>query len=516
MSDTAGVAAGHSLSAESAAEILRAGGNAFDAAIGAIATACTCEPVLASPGGGGFCTVLTAAGEALTYDFFVQTPRRKTVDGESFYPVEVDFGDAQQTFHIGLGASATPGLIKGLFAIHEDLGRMPLGEVFANAIEHGKKGVELSAFQAYLLSIVGPIYVATPQAREIFCSGEKREQLAGERDVLHFSALAELFEMLAIEGADLFYRGEIAAAIVEQCESGGGHLRRTDLTGYDVIRRQPLSIDYRDYRFSTNPPPSSGGLLIGFALKLLENGLHGSTEHASAAHMQLLAEVMNATQKARIDNELADNSGRPLDLLDPDYLASYQNEIADRSAALRGTTHVSVIDRQGNQAALTVTNGEGCGHIVPGGGFMLNNMLGEDDLNPLGFGNWRCDERMTSMMAPGILQHRHSSRSWAIGSGGSNRIRSAILQVLSNLVDFALPVERAVAAPRIHLENDLLSIESGFDENVVDRLTDEFPNHTLWSGQNMFFGGTHTVERDDSGAVGGAADTRRGGHFIAF
>ncbi len=146
---------------------------------------------------------------------------------------------------------------------------------------------------------------------------------------------------------------------------------------------------------------------------------------------------------------------------------------------------------------------------------MLNNMLGEDDLNPQGFGKWRCNERMTSMMAPGILQHRHSSRSWAIGSGGSNRIRSAILQVLSNLVDFGLPVETAVTAPRVHFENDLLSIESGFSENTLDQLTEQFPGHTLWGRQNMFFGGAHTVERADSGNVTGAADSRRGGYFIA-
>ena len=511
---SAGVAAGHPLTAQAAVDILHAGGNAFDAAIAAVATACVCEPVLASPGGGGFLTALCADGETRAYDFFVQTPRRKNRDGESFYPVEVDFGDATQSFHIGLGSSATPGLIKGLFDIHRDLGRMPLSEVFEAAVHHARNGVEINTFQASLLSIVAPIYVDTAPARQLFCSDSDTNQLLADGDRAHFPQLADLLDTLAIEGEDLFYRGEIAAAVAEQCASGGGHLQRDDFSDYQTTRSKPLSISYRGHRFVTQPPPSAGGLLICFALKLLEAGLHAGTDAGSIAHLRTLTKVMQFTGKARLDREIAEAEGRSLDLLDSEFVDMYRQSITEHSTALRGTTHISVIDRQGNHAALTVSNGEGCGHIVPGGGFMLNNMLGEDDLNPAGFGNWRCDQRMISMMAPSVLQHSDGRRSWALGSGGSNRIRSAILQVLSNLVDFDHPVEIAVESPRIHLEENLLSIEQGFDDSIVDQLIAHYQQNKRWRGKSMFFGGAHTLERDPAGNVSGAGDTRRGGCFI--
>ena len=512
MNHTAGIAAGHPLTADAGAEVLRAGGNAFDAAIAAIACACVCEPVLASLGGGGFLTAMTADGEARNYDFFVQTPRRRSDDGERVEAVEVDFGDATQVFHIGAGTSATPGLVRGLFEAHRDLGRMPLVDLFSMAIEHAREGVALSDYQAYLLGVVRPIYTATPSARALFCDDPEDSRLRAAGDTLHFERAADLLESLAIEGDDLFYRGEVAASMVEQCVSEGGHLRRDDLQAYAVVRRAPLTTDYRDSRLFTNPPPSSGGTLIAFALDLLRDALTGTEAYGSADHALTLALAMQLTGRARLQ---AGASGIEA-LLDPTLLARYRADCAQRSRALRGTTHVSVIDREGNHAALTVSNGEGNGSIVPGAGFMLNNMLGEEDINPDGIGSWQTNERMTSMMSPSILVDRVSRRSWALGSGGSNRIRSAILQVVSNLADFGLDVETAVAAPRIHVEGDHLSVEAGIADAALERLQQQFPDLHRWAQQNMFFGGVHTVQRDPDESVLGAADTRRGGSFIAL
>jgi gamma-glutamyltranspeptidase/glutathione hydrolase len=124
---------------------------------------------------------------------------------------------------------------------------------------------------------------------------------------------------------------------------------------------------------------------------------------------------------------------------------------------VRGTTHISVIDAAGNAASLTLSNGEGCGHVLPVTGIMLNNMLGEEDLNPEGFHRWGEDLRLSSMMAPTLAEH--AGRLIALGSGGSNRLRTAILQVLCNLIDLGLSPEASVAAPRIHLERGKISIE---------------------------------------------------------
>jgi len=506
------VAAGHPLTAEAAELILRAGGNAFDAILAAHFTACVAEPVLASPGGGGFMLAQPANGSAQVFDFFVQTPRNKRpADELDFYPIVADFGTAQQEFHIGLGACATPGSVRGMFAIHHSLGSLPMREIVAPAVQYAREGVKLNALQAYIFSIVAPIYSASPEAHEIYGNKKPANTLAGEGDVLLQPELADLLECLAIEGDALFYRGEVAQSIAQQSQTGGGHLDLSDLENYSVIHRQPLSANYRGMQFLTNPPPSSGGLLIAFALKLLEATDFSTLEFGSKTHLQLLTKIMAQTNKARLDAHV-ESGASPAEMagiLDPVFVDLYRREIHGRAAAQRGTTHISVMDDQGNVAAMTVSNGEGCGRMVPGTGMMLNNMLGEEDINPGGFHRWQPNQRMTSMMAPSLLQWP-DGRQVAMGSGGSNRIRTAILQTLSNLVDFELDLEQAVTHPRIHFEKNRLSIEGGFDQDELKQLLENFPDHHLWESCNLFFGGVHAVEHNGK-VFRGVGDQRRGG-----
>ncbi len=173
---------------------------------------------------------------------------------------------------------------------------------------------------------------------------------------------------------------------------------------------------------------------------------------------------------------------------------------------------MSVIDAAGNVASATASNGAGSDYVVPGTGIVMNNMLGETDLNPGGFHRWSLDERMTSMMTPTALAWR-DGRKVATGSGGSSRIRTALLQVLVNLVDFAMAVEEAVAAPRIHVEDSFLSVEGGFDPERIAPVLEAWPDHQLWDAPNMFFGGAHTVASGPRG-VEGAGDPRRGGACV--
>jgi gamma-glutamyltranspeptidase/glutathione hydrolase len=199
----------------------------------------------------------------------------------------------------------------------------------------------------------------------------------------------------------------------------------------------------------------------------------------------------------------------PHGLLDPKYLAIYKEQLAGRIRSRRGTTHISVIDGEDNVASLSLSNGEGSGYVIPDTGIVLNNMLGEEDLNPAGFHCWPEGERMTSMMAPTIGLFP-DGRQIATGSGGSNRLRTAILQVLMNLIDFNMDVEQAVNAPRIHYEDGLLSIEGGFDEKRIGAMLEAYPDHQVWEERNLFFGGVHTVISGGKG-FGGAGDPRRSG-----
>ena len=501
------VAAGHPKTAEAASLILEAGGNAFDAALAALCAACAVEPVLTSLGGGGFLLAHTETGNTRLFDFFVQTPRQKRpVDEIDFYPIIADFGTAQQEFHIGMGSIATPGTIRGLFDIHRQLGSLPIRTIMAPAIEYAREGVELNRLQAYIFSIVAPIYVATESARAVYGQDNRNDQPQREGDLFRQPELADTFEQLSREGDQLFYKGEMGRILTKACNTDGGHLSSHDLHNFKTEIRDPLQHQYRNARIYTNPPPSSGGVLIFFAQRLLSELALGEMTHGSRKHLSHLAHVMALTNQARSAHSVHQG------LLDDELLASYHAIIRNHPQTARGTTHISVIDQRGNAASLTLSNGEGCGHVLPGTGIMLNNMLGEEDLNPGGFHQWQPDVRVSSMMAPSLAIDQN--RLIALGSGGSNRLRTAILQTLSNIIDFDMPVEEAVAAPRIHFERGLISIEPGFDEEAGAELIRLHESHHLWDEQNLFFGGTHTVAFDGEHFMG-AGDLRRDGVFIS-
>jgi len=508
MTVTGAVAAGHELTAQAAELLLRDGGNAFDAAIGAFFMACIAEPVLASPGGGGF-VMAHAAGrnDTVAFDFFTQTPGSQRPEAElDFEPVVVDFGSATQEFHMGVGSSAVPGCIRGLFALHRQLGSMPMRSIVQPALDAARSGITVTPLQAHVFSLVAPIYITRPAPRGVFQSSSQPGQIAQAGDVIQFTELANTLEAIALEGDDLFYRGEIAHRIDTQCRGHGGCITRADLEGYEMALRRPLAIDYRDARVFTNPPPAAGGCFVGFALKLLEPYPLSPLRFGSVGHLTTLARCLAVADNARRQES---TGATGLDPLDAPMLSRYREQVHGRTQVQRGTTHLNVMDRHGNVAAMTVTNGEGCGDFVPGTGIMLNNMLGEEDLNPGGFHSWTPNQRMSSMMAPTLIR-RADGRIVATGSGGSSRIRDAILQVVVNIVDFDMDVEQAVTSPRIHVDNGALYVEGGYDLGPLAPLLAEFSEHRVWQELNFFFGGAHTLSGEATG-MHGAGDPRRGG-----
>ncbi len=491
------VACGHPVTAQAACDVLRDGGNAYDAVIAAQLVACVVEPVLASLGGGGFLLAHAVDKKPTVYDFFVQTPRVRSAAASELLPVEADFGTTTQAFHVGPAAIATPGMVKGLFAIHADLASLPMTRLAEPALRSAREGVPVSAFQAYLFNIVAPIYRLSEETARTYSD-------TTEGALLKQPLLEDVLEALIREGEALFYTGELAHGITNLCAQRGGHLNEADLASYTVYHRTPLALGYRNARILTNPAPSSGGTLIGFALQLLNDVDLVNVTFGSIEHLGLLVEVMELTNEARISSGTGDISP-----LDAGLLEQYRSRIANRPRAHRGTTHISVADSAGNIAAMTLSNGEGCGYLIPGSGIMLNNMLGEEDINPQGPDRWSTDLRMTSMMAPTLIEvdQKHTT---VLGSGGSNRIRTAILQVISNLLDFATSADEAVRLPRIHYERDKLSLEPGFSNAVVAELQKQVVMVDRWAAPNLFFGGVHLVERRGANFVA-VGDARRGG-----
>jgi gamma-glutamyltranspeptidase/glutathione hydrolase len=505
------VACGHPETAKAAELILREGGNAFDAILAAHFMACVVEPVLASLAGGGFLLARTQDGRDLLYDFFAHTPQApRHCEELDFYPILANFGTTSQEFHIGMASVAVPGAVKGIFKIHERLCSMPMSELAQPAIEAARQGVRVNSFQAYILEIVSPILCATAESKQQYQSMHNHDALIGEGELLQQIQFADFLEELVQQGSDWFYQGEIAHSIFDLSAREGGQLTLQDLTDYEVIVREPVRVQYQQHQVLTNAPPSCGGPLIAFALNLAEAINIAQFPFGSSKHLQSLAEIMALTNEARLEASLQLPNGSPLQrLFDPGLLQQYREKIARNIRSLRGTTHMSVIDGMGNVAGMTVSNGEGCGHIIPDTGVMLNNMLGEQDLNPNGFFRWPANQRMTSMMAPTVVISPQG-KTICLGSGGSNRLRTAILQVLINLIDFHQSLHDAVDHPRIHFENNLLSIESGFDIEQLQLLSGDFTNRKMWSQKNLFFGGVHAVT-EHQGTYDGAGDQRRGG-----
>ena len=326
MTTLGAVACGHPATAEAAEIVLHEGGNAFDAIIAAHFAACVAEPVLASPAGGGFLLAQPAHGNALVSDFFTHTPQQKKLAGElDFYPITADFGTAQQEFHIGLGSVATPGAVHGLFLVHQELGHMPLRLVMQPAIELAREGVVCNRLQSHILDIVKPIYRVSHEVQAIFRSREHPDNLVSAGELLVLKELAGTLEALALEGSELFYRGEIGLAFVEIMREGG-QLNMKDLADYQTIKRPPLDVDYRNGSILLNPPPSSGGLLIGFALQLLRKGSTKAPAAGSLDALVRILEVMSLTSQARVD------AMKPGDAyLDQDYLEEYRNRILHSS-----------------------------------------------------------------------------------------------------------------------------------------------------------------------------------------
>lgn len=506
MTARSAVAAGNRDTARAAARVLEHGGNAFDAVLAGMTAACVAEPVLCSFGGGGFLLAQPVDQKPRVIDFFTQTPGHRSTGNLDFYEIKADFGTAVQPFHIGRAAAAVPGMVAGLFEIHRTLGRMPLADTLAPALEIAREGVILDPLQAHILEVVSPIMTATERARGIYT--KPNGSLVTSGDHFWLPGFEVLLELLIEEGDRAFYEGEIAQSIADLCEPGG-LITKEDLRAYRPVTRAPREVTYRGAKILLNDLPSSGGPLIAYTLGLLER-LGQALDPGHPDFFPLLARAQALTGDARRE------SGFALSVTPESEERLFNDQMIEthvRALKTGGTTHISVTDSEGSMAAVSLSNGEGNGHVIPGTGVMLNNMLGEEDLNPEGFFNWTPNTRVSSMMAPCIAS-LSDGRRMALGSGGSNRIRSAILQVLVQMIDGIADARHAVDASRVHMEQGTLSIEGGHEEASLEALREAYPNAETWPGHSFFFGGVHVAGRDDQGHAFAAGDPRRGGEAI--
>jgi gamma-glutamyltranspeptidase/glutathione hydrolase len=498
------VAAGHPETARAGADVLRAGGNAVDAAVACVLMSWVAESPLTGPGAGGFMLVHSPDGQSRLLDFFVAAPGKELDDPEpaALTPIDIRFtADAVQRFNVGPSSVGAHGNPLGLAQALERFGSVALGDLTAAPARAARDGVEVVRMQAFLFEILSPIFLSTPECSELYAPGGR---LLREGDSFRFAELGDLLDRLGAEGPGFLYTGDVAHACSDWVLERGGLLTRADLSSYEVEDREPASVVYRGLEVLTNPPPSSGGILIADALGILERLElpHGPN---------VIAEVIASTNRARDEEFLRGlgQAGYLEQFLRKDALDNVATEVRSR---LGNTTHISVMDAEGGCATVTCSNGSCSGVVVPGTGMHLNNMLGEQDLNPLGYHRHEPGARVPSMMAP-TMALRDGQPEVALGSAGSNRIRSAILQTLLAVVDGGLPAEAAVACPRIHVEGEEVEAEPGIDEDALTQLEQSGWTVRRWAEQNLFFGGVQAVARNpETGGLSGGGDPRRGGY----
>ena len=484
MVQDAAVAAGHPETLRAALRALAAGGNAFDAAVAAGFTAAVAEPTLSSLAGGGFLLAVPVGEEPVLHDFFVDAPGlgatppaggapadRATAHGE---PEVVRFHGAEQVFHVGAASIAVPGCLAGYLHVHARHGRLPLAELVRPAARLAREGVMLGPGQAAVVRLLEPIMTREPVGASRYARTSDGRPFADDR-VVTDDLLAAFLDDVADGRRTSFADADLAPAIVADLAAKGATMSRDDLAAHRVIEREPLRVTlhgpHGPATLLTNPAPSFGGPLVAAALAALTSDVRGRA--GDGARLVALADV------------LAD--------------------LTARHRRSRGTTHVSVVDAEGNLASMTTSNGSNSGVHLAGTGVMANNIMGEEDLHPGGASSTPPGTRVGSMMAPSVLA-RQGRPTVVLGSGGSERIRSAITQVVAALVVDDLRLVDAVLAPRLHVAEDAVQLEPGIAPDAVAVLRAAHPVN-VWTATDLYFGGVHAV--DTAGAHVG--DPRRGG-----
>ena len=504
---TFAASAGTPYAAEAAAEAYRAGGNAADAAVAAAAAVSVTEPLLSSIGGGGFALVRDPDGEAELIDYYDAMP------GKGLPASAFGAGGSPQTVILKYGAGvnstvggasvAVPGALRGWEALLERHGRLTLGQTLAPAIRLAREGFRLCKTSAMWFQVAEEVLKLTEETHKNFFDGD-RVYLEGEK--MRFPELADTLEAVGEEGADLFYEGELARRLSSYILKMGGILTERDLAEYEAVIRKPLAGAYGPGTVYTNGPPSAGGPTLAQMLRIVSGYDLAAMPDADYARV-----MAGAMRFALHDREIAYVDGAENEIVARRLTSEeYAREQRRRIFGSPQTTHVSCVDAEGFAVSITATMGYGSGLVIPGTGVPMNNTLGEPELNPKGFHALEPGERLISSMSPTIVSSEEGGLI-ALGSPGASRIPTAILQTLVNVLDFGMPLETAVLAPRFHAEGDLFAYEAGARTADLDRYEQVLP----FEGPNMYFGGVNAVRRTPEGLFEAAADPRRSGG-VAF
>ncbi|HCA3618067.1 TPA: gamma-glutamyltransferase [Salmonella enterica subsp. diarizonae serovar 61:i:z] len=508
-------------------DILKQGGNAVDAAVAVGYALAVTHPQAGNLGGGGFMLLRTKDGATTAIDFREMAPAGATRD---MFLDEQGNPDSKKSLTSPL-ASGTPGTVAGLSLALEKYGSLPLNSVVRPAIKLAQEGFIVNDALADDLKTYGSeVLPHHENSKAIFW---KDGELLKKGDKLVQQDLANSLTMIAENGPDAFYKGEIARQIAQQMQQNGGLITTDDLAAYQAVERTPVSGEYRGYQIFSMPPPSSGGIHIVQILNILENFDMNKYGFGSADAIQIMAEaekyayvdrseylgdpdfvnvpwqaLTSKTYAKSIAGQIDINKAKPSSEIRPGKLAPYESD---------QTTHFSVVDKDGNAVAVTYTLNTtfGTGIVAGNTGILLNNQMDDFSAKPgvpnvYGLVGGEANavgpkKRPLSSMSPTIVVK--DGKTWLVtGSPGGSRIITTVLQMVVNTIDFGMNVAEATNAPRFHHQwlPDELRVEKGFSPDTLKLLEQKGQKVALKEAM----GSTQSIMVGPDGELYGASDPR--------
>lgn len=481
--------------------VVAAGGNAVDAAIAAAIAAMSTEPGIVSLAGGAYVSVWPASGSPVVVDGNVAMPGRglpREAFGGGVREVVTDYGGGV-TMYAGHGSVAVPGALSACESAVARFGSQPWSSVVAPAVDVCRDGYPIGGAAAKYLGLVAdPLFGQDVGARAITRRSDGAPFVAG--DLARNLELAEVLSAIARDGASLLTTGELGRALAAEMAAHGGLVTEADLTAYEVVVREPLRRTLGEWDIALNPPPSVGGPLLAVML--------GELERAGEPTWDDILRIQRAVLAYR---HTVHDLSRDLDADGHALLASVERHGLAGLPTSASTAHVSAVDSDGLACAVTMSSGYGSGVTIPGTGLLLNNALGEPELNRLGLHALAPGTRLASNMAPTVARAA-DGRVLAVGSPGADRITTALMQVLTQLCLGGADLDAAVQAPRLHVrfgESGKALVEHEASAELAAAVTRAGLLGLDHGELSMYFGGVGAAYRDSAGGLRAAGDPRR-------
>lgn len=512
-------------------EILRKGGNAVDAAIATAFALGVLEPNASGLGGGGFMIIKMAdMKEAVVVDFRERAPGASKAD---MYQLDASGRQVgKKSFEGGLSVGV-PGEVKGLLYALDNYGSKKLDrmQILDPAISWATKGLPVTVNLASIIKDNFQKLVEFEEGAKIYLDEGLPYEIG---DTIKNPGLAKALALIAAGGEEAFYKGPMAEAMVAEVQKRGGILTLEDLANYEVKIRKPVEGTYRGYKILSVPPASSGGAHLVQMLNILENFDVAKSGRMTAATAHIWAETMKMAFADR-GKFMADTDFVKVPLSGLTNKA-YAKELAAKidpakpmASASAGdpskyesgsTTHLSVMDKDGNMVAITksINYFFGSGVVVPGYGFIMNDHMDDFVFRPGTANSIEPGKRPLSSMSPTLVLDPQGRSFMTIGSPGATRIFPAVAQIISDVVDFGTPIQEAILAPRIfQMASGALNMEGRYSINTYEALKKLGHTVTVRGDWDAYFGGVHAVVYDyGKGVLYGGADPRRDGQAFAY